>query len=112
MRRVTYSLVALAALAALAAGCRDEPRQAEAVQPDWVVAGVDHVRSSFVGNPAPADVTWGESGQTRWVSVDFGERHLCSGCSHPSSVGPIRLTGATVHFAPHSTRVTTFTGKD
>lgn len=106
---VPATLVLIAATAL--AGCRDEPRQSELVRPGWVGAGVEHVRGKFVGKPMPAAVTWGESQRTRWVSVNFGEPHVCNGCSRSPGFGPIRLTGATVHFAPHSTRVTTFTGR-
>lgn len=68
------------------------------------------MRSRFDGKPVPANVSWGESDRTRWVSVSFGEPYVCNGRSHPPGFDPIRLTGATVHFAPHSTKLTTFTG--
>lgn len=104
--------MALVAVAALGSGgCRGAPRQEATARPVWVVKGVERLRSSFLDHPEPVRVTWGESRVKRWVSVVFPKPELCGVCSHPAGADPVRLTRATIHFAPHSTTVTGFSGR-
>jgi hypothetical protein len=79
-------------------------------RPAWVTAGVEHVRNHFVGRPAPDRVTWGEVQSRRWVTVVFAKQQLCGGCTHPPGAEPIRLTHATVRFAPGSAAPVSFGG--
>jgi|SRR5665213_376563 hypothetical protein len=43
--------------------------------PPWVAHGVQILRHSFYGTPAPTRVRWGTEPGARWVSIDLAASH-------------------------------------